>query len=160
MVNKIGGMTRKCTNLWEDFITARTFPNGSKITVNADKSVTVHKVSGDDIYITSKIHISGGVYSLSNIMPEAMSALVISITDVNGTAIAVNNYAGSGTLVSGEATISFYWGSVGVGDTTLHPMLNEGATALPYEPYFEGLRSAKVTMVKSVGGKLNSVPIS
>jgi hypothetical protein len=34
---------------------------------------------------------------------------------------------------------------------TLYPMLNSGDTALPYEPYFDGLRSAAVTEVESVG---------
>jgi hypothetical protein len=33
-------------------------------------------------------------------------------------------------------------------------MLNEGTTALPYEPYFSGLRSAPVTEVESVGANL------
>ena len=34
------------------------------------------------------------------------------------------------------------------------PMLNKGSTALPYEPYFDGLRDSKVTEVKSVGANL------
>ena len=38
--------------------------------------------------------------------------------------------------------------------TVEQPMINEGSTALPYEPYFEGLRSAPVTEVESVGKNL------
>lgn len=33
-------------------------------------------------------------------------------------------------------------------------MINEGAKSLPYEPYFKGLRAAKVTVVKSEGANL------
>ena len=37
---------------------------------------------------------------------------------------------------------------------TLKPMLNLGTTALPYEPYFEGLRDSKVTALKVYGANL------
>ena len=43
-------------------------------------------------------------------------------------------------------------------NTTVYPMLNKGETALPYEPYFEGLRSAPVTEVESVGANLIPYP--
>ena len=33
-------------------------------------------------------------------------------------------------------------------------MINEGSTALPYEPYYEGLRDSKVTEIKSYGGNI------
>jgi hypothetical protein len=42
----------------------------------------------------------------------------------------------------------------GTSETFSNIMLNAGSTALPYEPYYEGLRSAKVTEVKSVGVNL------
>ena len=37
-------------------------------------------------------------------------------------------------------------------------MLNEGSTALPYEPYFEGLRDTKVTELRSTGANILPYP--
>jgi hypothetical protein len=34
---------------------------------------------------------------------------------------------------------------------TIYPMLNKGESALPYQPYFTGLRDSKVTAVESMG---------
>ena len=63
------------------------------------------------------------------------------------------------TLVNPVTLIRFCASSSlaeGEGDTATVTdiMLNEGSTALPYEPYFEGLRSAPVTKGKSVGVNL------
>lgn len=41
-----------------------------------------------------------------------------------------------------------------VSNLVISPMLNEGTTALPYEPYFEGLRHTKVTALESEGANL------
>jgi hypothetical protein len=40
----------------------------------------------------------------------------------------------------------------------IYPMLNYGTTALPYRPYFTGLRNAKVTEMKSDGANLIPYP--
>ena len=60
-------------------------------------------------------------------------------------------------LTSEETQLYFYANgtaladSEGVTATISQLMLNKGSTALPYEPYFEGLRDVKVTAVESVG---------
>lgn len=40
----------------------------------------------------------------------------------------------------------------------IYPMLNYGTTALPYKPYFAGLRHTKVTEIKSNGANLIPLP--
>lgn len=50
-------------------------------------------------------------------------------------------------------------GSIGdVIDTTVYPMLNEGSTALPYTPYFAGLKNATISGIKSTGANLIPFP--
>lgn len=43
-------------------------------------------------------------------------------------------------------------------NTTLYPMLNEGSTALPYQPYFTGLKHAYIDSIKSFGRNLVPPP--
>ena len=45
-------------------------------------------------------------------------------------------------------------------DTVFQPMLNEGATALPYQPYFTGLKHAHIKAIKSTGRNLIPFVIS
>ena len=39
-------------------------------------------------------------------------------------------------------------------NVTIYPMLNEGSTALPYQPYFTGLKHAYINSIKSTGRNL------
>lgn len=138
-VTKLGGMTYKSKNLW----------------------------SHGDIVSTVYTYYVG--WFLERITPNEQYTLTWKYSS-NGTAdtqnaIIIYTEAGAVTITSGipftitEAQMSTvqgayaYFGSDMTSGSMTEIMLNEGEPK-PYEPYFEGLRSAKVTEVKSVGVNL------
>lgn len=153
-VDVVGGMTRKCRNLAN--INTNATSNGvtasvdnqtvslsgqatsstwlvvGKCTLKAGKYVLSRKggfdKAGISIYLRSEnlnISIHNGVKTnIFSVNQDERCNLVIQIID---TEITATNFG------------------------TINIMLNEGDTALPYEPYFEGLRSASVREFKSTG---------
>lgn len=162
IINKIGGMTYKTENLIQNTMKTQT-SNGVTLTVNIDGSITLSGTATSDfakvIALTS--HIPVGDYYLSG--------------DVSGAHIGIEATESDGKYIksvkwgNGKATIDYdgysyvqvflhiYSGKT-FSNVTVYPMLNEGSTTKPYSPYFEGLRSAKVTAVKSVGRDLIPFP--
>ena len=151
---KIGGMTRKCANLipYPYFHTSRT-SNGITWTVNQDRSITVNgtATAQSEFYLFDKT---------SAFIGKEVSMCGGS-SDCNLVAI---NYAGSNFTDVGNGKTFTPSGDIGlwlivpsgktINNQTFYPMLNYGPTTLPYEPYFEGLRSASATKVESVGANL------
>ena len=155
-VEKVGGMTRKCANLIPfPYANSSYEMNGITFTNNGDGSITVNGtatqqayfilMSETSAYVNKTISASGGKSSQCQLV--------------------IINYGGDGNYYdSGQGVTATPIGDIGVwivvsGGATInneiiYPMLNEGSTALPYEPYFEGLRSAPVTEVESVGANL------
>lgn len=155
-VEKIGGMTRKCANLIPfPYANPSYEMNGITFTNNGDGSITVNGtatqqayfilMSETSAYVNKTISASGGKSSQCQLV--------------------IINYGGDGNYYdSGQGVTATPIGDIGVwivvsggatvNNETIYPMLNEGSTALPYEPYFEGLRSASVTEVESVGANL------
>ena len=156
-IDEIGGMTRKCTNLLDMFS-----PSG-----NLDK---FSKIDDNTICITANATYATG--PIWNFYGKPNTEYVLSF-DVDGYENANTFYGGiknggvSESLTGVPKT--FYTDSNGyslfhvcannsrasvdtvVKMTISNMRINEGPTALPYEPYFDGLRSASVIEVESVG---------
>lgn len=152
-VQKLGGMTRKCTNLLPNTYTTQTI-SGVTFTVNNDGSITANGTATATIYFKLAVFnvTIGNTYYLSGCPSGGSWSKYLLYVDAN------KPDTGSGasfTATSTEHSVTLFIASgVTVSNITCYPMLNAGATALPYEPYFEGLRSAPVTSVESVGANL------
>lgn len=158
-VSKVGGMTRKCRNLipYPYPHTTKTL-HGITFTDNGDGTVTANGTATEQSYFVlrnptvlpigkyflsgapndgggTQIYTSNGDYSFYKV--DLGSGIAVDITTEDEFSIVINIL---------KDTV--------VNNVVFKPMLNEGSTALPYEPYYEGLRDAKVTEMKSVGVNL------
>ena len=166
-VTKIGGMTRKSTNLATPFnigynmddVTGEVFKDDKAvattdmIAVNivGDNTYTWSNIvsiftSGVYFYNTNKEYLGrcGATYREQLIINKEL--LIANLTNIGGEIAYIRLWQSA--LNSGE-TIDLL--------TKQPPMINEGSTALPYEPYFEGLRSAPVSELVSEGENLASM---
>ena len=146
-IDRVGGMTRKCANLFDatkatlgyrcntDGSTAK---NGSYAT-----SDYIEVLGGTSYYLTN---VCGNYYVSAVLFDE--SKTVVNCTSL-GTGGQVSGVINVGSNIK-YIRINIFTDVVDVNTV----MVNSGTTALPYEPYFEGLRSAPVTEVKSVGTNL------
>lgn len=165
-VNEIGGASRACTNLFNLSSAKFQSINYATASVVGDTLTVTGQAVGVDYY-----HLRvGAQYTLK---------VTSTRTGEKGGGICVMQYDSAGTTIAGtydrmdvpSSSISFtvldnayrvrfmFYGSNVTTDRTnsatfTNIMLNEGNTALPYEPYFDGLISAPVTEVKSVGRNL------
>lgn len=164
-ITEIGGMTRKCTN-WIPFpytdggagfsITR----NGVTFTVQDDGSVVANgTATANSIFVLANYSISlaAGTYTMSGVPSEGSSStFMIQGAGRDGTG-ATNNSSVAGTKLTLGQDVGDYliqlvvFKNYTANNIVFKPMLNSGSTALPYEPFFEGLRSAPVTAVESVG---------
>lgn len=164
-VLKVGGMTRKCTNLipypYEDTTFAK---NGLTFTDNGDGSLTVNGTTTSQVffYLKKSLTLPAGTYYLSGCPKGGGWSTYVLLAQIGST-----NYADAGlgrTIELSESktlkmSFTAYAGST-FNNVTIYPVLNEGTTALPYEHFFEGLRSTPVTEVESVGENVrNTLPI-
>lgn len=152
-VNEIGGVTRKCTNLLRSSVVANDTAYGISYTVNSDGSITLNGTATQNMYlfIADVEYSAGKAYFLSGCPSGYSGESIILYDDTNS----MFDY-GSGCVISfAETTSGKVYIRVTSGTTlnnaTVYPMLNEGTEPLPYEPYFDGLRSAPVTEVESMG---------
>ena len=142
-VVEIGGLTRKCTNLWPfGDITANAFPHIRYISLPAGTyTIRLLAQSTDTDADTCRILLkdaNGEVYFWAcerGVITSKTVTLKAPLSEITFDASA------SSTASEGDTA------------TFTNIMLKEGDTA-PYEPYFEGLRSAPVTEVESVGVNL------
>lgn len=144
-VKSIGGMTYKCNNLIpfpyrssnsviKDIGYTETL-NGITFTVLEDRGVKIVGTAEKTTYF--------GVCNI-NFSKIYSSYSVSQRCDLN-----INNGITSIYVVNGETI-----------DTVVYPMVNVGATLLPYEPYFEGLQDTKPTAIKVSGANLIPFPYS
>lgn len=161
-IGEVGGITRKCTNLIPfPYGFGNSVTNGVTITVNDDGGVTYNGTSTTQInpYFTSKLLLPKGTYTLSGAPSGASWSKYILIVQTEDYSTILAEDYGSGKTFTLEADTSvriclIIANGATVSNLTVYPMLNEGDTALPYMPYFEGLRDAKVTAVESLGVNL------
>ena len=170
-IHKIGGVTRKCTNLLDPaVVVARnntTISNGTITQKEADtnnasyfKCQTYNNSTLVTSALTEKTVTATGRYGVAFEKTEQTNLLVFGL---NGTQRDTTAEVNISDLPNGTYFISVDFTNVTQGSISWKDMmLNEGSTALPYEPYFEGLRSAPVSEVESVGANLaqvNTLPI-
>lgn len=150
-VSLIGGANKKSRNILSpSLITSIPAINAS---LNADGSVTVKNTNNYtlnyEFYLTGKL--PAGEYTLSN-----FSGLPIRIDIVNTAdpiLVAVGDRASF--EYDGKKYLRIFFSGQGAGEEhVIKVMLSHGSEAYPYEPYFAGLRSAKVTEIESMGVNL------
>ena len=160
-VTKIGGMTRKCTNILPfPYEKESVSLNGGIFTVESDGGISASGTPTDYVDIV-----------LYNDKPLSNSTITISMSGVyDNVMCSFDMYDKEGSVVYSQAIT---YGSLTT-DISEYPtaskmriglkrnannramsgkvyvMLNIGSTALPYEPYFEGLRSAPVSELVSI----------
>ena len=175
-VAKVGGMTYKTRNLipfpYRRPIGYTTTVNGVTFTVQSDGGVSVVGTATQDISFQlhggtdsatqqyfSSVFKSGNTYAVSGGKGNAVIVARTMLEDGTSTKYWIESNAnknGSGVFPEGRI-LQFIAVSVTGGNTVnevVYPMLNEGSTALPYEPYYEGLRDTKVTELVSEGANL------
>lgn len=163
-VNKIGGMTHKTRNLIPFGSKSFTL-NGVTFTPKEDGSIIVNGTATD--YTAYELVKQGGAksftlsegttYTLSG-CPQGGSSTTFDLHIQDLTYKQTIADYGSGVALSAQFTDYYVFIVLRAGcvanNLVFRPMLNEGTTALPYEPYFEGLRNAEVTELKSEFGNL------
>lgn len=157
IVKKIEGKTVKTTNLIpHPYRTSSSESNGITFTCGADGSIKIvgtnDGVGYSQIILAHDIDLPLGTYFVSG---ENTIVWVVKADSKN-----VYHANGSFTLEDGDAVAQVYV-QVDKGETvdkTVYPMLNKGSTALPYTPYFEGLKHASIYAIKSTGKNLIDVP--
>lgn len=153
-VDRVGGMSYKTKNhISFPYKNNTTTLGGVTFTVNKDGTILVNGTAtmlAQFIMVASADNktISSGNYTLSGGISDNIFIRTPFGTD-----------KGSGLKFTVSTETQWYINiTVNAGATAsnvlIKPMLNEGSTALPYEPYFEGIRSAKVTELVSHGKNL------
>lgn len=146
MISEIGGMTRKCTNLFD---------------VNAFR---------DDI--TQSVFYYGTFYLKPNTTYTASCNVPAELNDIIAVFLFNSTDQASGAInkiykgrdvkittnADGIVKLQYINNNLSYNIKNYEFMLNEGNTALPYDLYFTGLRDAKVTAVESVGVNLIPFP--
>ncbi len=164
-VSKIGGMSRKCENLFSGEISVKTAPT----TYSFNNGTLKLLRNGGTIQggIWSKEKYKSGTYTISFSLSgmESTNFVLATATTASATHAGTwiktwyaNGKASFIFTLTEDRYIGFFTDGDGIEITAANVMLNTGETALPYEPYFEGLRDAKVTAVESVGVNLISFP--
>lgn len=171
-INRIGGMTYKCNNLIPlPYADKSKTLNGITFTINDDGSISVSGTATNEMTFYLKtnanpiknlkgktITISGGVAASGSYGAVVVNARVV--YEDGSTRAFIESPSNRATGTVPECVGVFVGIFIGAGltvNTTIYPMLNYGETALPYEPYFEGLRNAAVTEIKSEGVNLFDV---
>lgn len=144
VVQKVGGMTRKCANIWDEVAEQGCLRNGGNSTyVNSELRAINHiKVRPNTTYYTNE----GIIVSYYNANKEWVQG--------SGSEFGYSVNAGTFTTPSDAHYMRFY--TMSYGTTYNNDIIIAEGEPKPYEPYFESLRSAKVTEVKSVGANLLS----
>lgn len=158
-INEIGGMSYKCNNLIPfPYVDTSKTENGITFVVNDDGSVTANGTATKETFFKLKdVVLSSGTYYLSG-NPDGYSYTTFfmyvinlddNITYKGNRMFEISDVKSCGVYIRVALDVE-------ISNQTFRPMLNEGETALPYEPYFTGLRDAKVTAIESVG--INLIP--
>ena len=155
LINKVGGMSYKTVNLYNAVLEQGGINNLGELTNTTTRLRNVD-------YIV----LSAGTYTLS--FPQGFYAVVRTYsTDEEYVASESTTYSTDNLVtftISTTRKIKFNFkksadGAISPSDIS-EIMLNVGDTALPYEPYFEGLRDAKPTGLESRGANLLSFPFA
>ena len=153
-ITRIGGYTKRCTNIYPVSI---GYIWGLDCTLEADGTVSMIRTgNGGVAFFNSHVFTleAGMTYSFRY---SGNSIEFVQLVKQNGESVSATFY--DHQVYTPSQTESYFLriymsnSKVSVGDTaSVKLWINNGDTPLPYEPYFAGLRSAKVTEIKSVKG--------
>lgn len=164
LLSSVGGMTYKSNNLLKSLSTYAntTVEDGVVKQITADSrtefNFKIQKHNGTvvtDILAVSPTITSLGVVAMTFTKSSDFERIVFG---VNGSQRDTTASAYVSNLIDGKVyTLSFNVTNITQGSISwCDVMLNEGSTALPYEPFYEGLRDSKVTEIKNYGANLFS----
>lgn len=173
-VKKITGKTVKTTNLIPyPYGQSERHENGIDFVVNSDGTITVNGTATGTaqfypLYRTplSDIGLSvGQQYTLGALPSSSYSSdevrIVIQFYNTSGgvvsSFVASANTSQTFNVPEGAVSCMIYFVAitgVTLSNYTFSPMLNEGSTALPYKPYFPGLKNAFFKEIVSTGKNL------
>lgn len=171
-VQRIVGATVKTKNLIPyPYATAAATVNGVTFSVNSDGSITMNGTA----IANATFGLCGNATNLSGL--ETGKTYTIGEFGVRGKYQYQLNYYKNGSPAFAAGSISDDTHTFTVGDdwegvflyivvlsgTTVNnvicrPMLNAGTKALPYTPYFSGLKHAFINSIKSTGRNLLNLP--
>ena len=134
---------------------------GVKCTVNDDGSITFNGTATGVVnfvlYNINDCYLSEGTYTFK--LYGGIQSEIYFVTGGAGSTVPIEYGDRTITLEEGTAignfNIQIPTGTV-VNNVTVYPMLNEGSTALPYMPYFSGLKNAFFKEIVSTGRNLFS----
>lgn len=165
-IGRIGGMTYKTKNLmvYPYQHTTRTH-NGIAYTDNGDGTITANGTADGNSYFEfcytwGKCYLPSGDYYFSGCASGGSSSsyyINIAFKNADGETIFDNFDTGAGRAISlTETAVKIYCRLIISSGTTItnlvfKPMLNSGASTLPFEQYYEGLRNSKVSSLTSNG---------
>lgn len=162
LISKIGGMSYRTNNLLP-FVEKTYESKGVTVTVGKDGIITLNGTA------------TGGIatYTAKSLLLKANTTYCISSGSTGGSSTTYRMWCEpdvsgafekkydikGGTIITPTedtaATVRiFVYADVTVTNVVFKPMLNEGDSALPYEPYFEGVRDTKVTALKVRGANI------
>lgn len=131
-------ITVRNKNLWVNFIADKQYANGSKLTVNGDGSVTIHKVAGDMVSLKTEIHLSAGTYTISSGEALGSGGYIYVLADGEGFLYSHTPSRKTATRATDfKARLGLYIPATDEFDTTIYPQLKEGAEETEYTPYVE-----------------------
>ena len=122
-------------NLWTDFLTDQTLGTGTTVTVNADGSVTLHKVAGKGVMQRTNVWLPAGTYTLSGKQPGGAYLQVTSAADSTEYLCTTPAGKGTGKLTGGTYRLMLYAHADIVEDVTIYPQLELGSQATAYEQF-------------------------
>lgn len=182
-VNKISGNTINCENLIN--VDAMVADEGatdyySSLSKNSDGSFTMTNKEGANSSKKWNVNLKAGTYTASyrfletNMTTVSNSnrySLVVTYTLQEGgtkqTIISFGSTPVKGKVCKGSITLEkdvsaiqlHIMNDVGTGVYVKFDslMLNKGSTALPYQPYFTGLKNAQISGIKSIGRNLFNI---
>ncbi len=150
VINKIGGMTRKCANLID--APDVTLTSGGYIVAHRYPLPNPLPVGTYTLSFNAKNYVLGSSYwqfVFSNYNNETIAdSGAQKVNESNTITVTISEEAKYCNLYCNSSNGGFFYNIT----------INKGDTAKPYEPYFTGLRDAKVTGVKSVGANLIPFP--
>lgn len=181
-IGKIGGMTYKTENLipfpYDYNVGDVQELSGVKFTILADGGISIvgtpagamlFTIISTDVVDLTNVCQAGKQYTISG--GQTGILVVAHRTPIDGAIqstawIETNSTQSSGVMPEGYKLyrIGIYLSSSSVGtaiNTVIYPMLNEGTVAKPYSQFFNGLRNAAVSEMKSEGAKghLDTLPV-
>lgn len=166
-LKSLGGMTYKCNNLIPyPYHNTTNTSKGITFTDNGDGTITLNGTAESNVGFTFQLKNSftlpKGTYTLSG-FPSGLNASCYLIVSVYNGSTWVGEFLDNGKGITKNISNLTYTGcqvsihiSAGTvcNNLVVKPMLNTGSTALPYEPYYEGLRDNKATAIKVSGANL------